>query len=292
VKVLLADGAREFTPPKGARVGPARARPAPPAGVAALFASGKGVGSHESRNLRHGVFFYYVNKGLAGAAVEGRAGITFAALRKYVEREVLEHARVEFDAEQAPALAGAAPTAVLASAAGTAAALSESLVVLETSLGEIVIELHREQAPLSSANFLTYVDEGFYDGTVIHRTIPNFVIQGGGFLPGMKEKPARAGVKNEAGRGLSNRRGTVAVARAHDPDSGTCQFYINLKDNPTLDRGNAPNQQAGYAVFGRVVEGMDVVDRIAGVATVARAGHHDVPAQDVIIRSARRAAAR
>jgi cyclophilin family peptidyl-prolyl cis-trans isomerase len=165
---------------------------------------------------------------------------------------------------------------------------SDSVVILETSLGTIKLQLFPNQAPLTVKNFLRYVDDRFYDGQVFHRVIPGFMIQGGGLLPGLKEKKTRPPVKNEAGNGLPNVRGTLALARTTDPDSGTCQFFINLKDNAFLDRANAPDR-AGYCVFGRVIEGMDVVDRIAGVATGGQGAHQNVPQVDVIIKSARRA---
>jgi peptidyl-prolyl cis-trans isomerase B (cyclophilin B) len=160
-------------------------------------------------------------------------------------------------------------------------------VVMETNFGSIVIELDAEKAPGTVKNFLQYVDDRFYDGMVFHRVIPGFMIQGGGHLPGLKEKPGRGPVKNESDNGLSNARGSIAVARAADPDSGTSQFFINCKDNPFLDRARAADM-AGYCVFGRVVEGMDVVDKIRQTPTGQRGGHSDVPLEDVVIRSARR----
>jgi cyclophilin family peptidyl-prolyl cis-trans isomerase len=164
-------------------------------------------------------------------------------------------------------------------------------VIMDTSLGTIEIELDQDKAPISVANFLSYVDEQFYDGTIFHRVIGNFMIQGGGFQPGMKEKAkTRAPIKNEASNGLSNVRGSIAMARTNDPDSATAQFYINVVDNSRgLDR-NASS--AGYAVFGKVMTGMEVVDKIKAVATTRRAGHSDVPTQDVVINSVRRAAAK
>ncbi len=165
------------------------------------------------------------------------------------------------------------------------ATLSDSVVVMETSLGTIKIELFKDKSPLTVNNFLGYVDDKFYDGTIFHRVFPSFVIQGGGYKPGLVEKKSKAPVKNEAGNGLSNLRGTLAVARTTDPDSGTCQFFINVQDNKFLDRANA---QPGYCVFGKVIAGMDVVDKIKGVATGARKGHQNVPLNDVLIKSVRR----
>ena len=160
-------------------------------------------------------------------------------------------------------------------------------VVMETNHGRIVIELYPEKAPLTVKNFLQYVDDGYYNGTIFHRVIPDFVIQGGGMLPGLKEKAGRPPIKNEAGNGLSNERGTLAAARTNNPDSATSQFYINLKHNVFIDRANAPDK-VGYCVFGKVVAGMDVVDRICQVNTGNQGGHSNVPVQDVMIVSVRR----
>jgi cyclophilin family peptidyl-prolyl cis-trans isomerase len=162
-------------------------------------------------------------------------------------------------------------------------------VVMETSLGPITIELADDQAPVTVANFLRYVDDHFYDGTVFHRVIPNFMIQGGGFEPGLSQKKTHAPIKNEAGNGLSNARGTLAMARTSVPDSATAQFFINVKDNTFLDRAQAADR-VGYAVFGKVIDGMDVVDKIKDVETGHRGGHDDVPRQDVVIQSVRRVA--
>jgi cyclophilin family peptidyl-prolyl cis-trans isomerase len=160
-------------------------------------------------------------------------------------------------------------------------------VVVETSLGQVRVELFANKAPLSVKNFLHYVDEKFYDALVIHRVIKGFMVQGGGLTEDLKDKPGRPPVANEAGNGLPNARGTLAMARTAAPDSATSQFFINLKDNPFLDRDKAPDK-AGYAVFGRVIDGMDVVDKISGVKTGARGGHQDVPLEPVVIRSVRR----
>jgi cyclophilin family peptidyl-prolyl cis-trans isomerase len=155
-------------------------------------------------------------------------------------------------------------------------------VVMETSQGTIKIELDGDKAPLSTANFLSYVDEKYYDGTVFHRVIPTFMIQGGGFTPGMKQKKTKAAIKNESGNGLLNKRGAVAMARTNDLNSATSQFFINVVDNAFLD-GNK------YCVFGKVVEGLDVVDKIKAVPTGNKAGFDDVPVKDVVIQSVRRA---
>jgi len=158
------------------------------------------------------------------------------------------------------------------------------LVVLETNMGKIKIELFDAKAPLSSENFRDYVRQGFYDGLIFHRVIPGFMVQGGGMEPGMKQKRATRGpVPNEATNGLKNLRGTLAMARTSDIHSATSQFFINLVDNGFLDhRGNSP-QTFGYAVFGRVVEGMDVVDKIAKTPTASKGMYQNVPVKDVII---------
>ncbi len=157
------------------------------------------------------------------------------------------------------------------------------MIRIQTNHGAIVIELDAQKAPKTAANFLAYVKTGFYDGTIFHRVISNFMIQGGGFGPGMKQKPTQAPVENEAVNGLRNNRGTLAMARTNDPHSATAQFFINLVDNDFLNFTSPTPRGWGYCVFGRVVEGMDVVDKIKGVATGSRAGHQDVPVDDVVI---------
>jgi peptidyl-prolyl cis-trans isomerase B (cyclophilin B) len=164
--------------------------------------------------------------------------------------------------------------------------MADNRVVMETSLGTIKIELYADKAPVTVQNFLAYVDEGFYAGTLFHRVIPNFMIQGGGWEPGMRQKKTRAPIKNESGNGLVNARGTVAIARTAVPDSATVQFFINVVDNGFLDRARA-SDRVGYCVFGKVVEGLDVVDGIKAVRTTSRAGHADVPVTDVVIQSVR-----
>jgi cyclophilin family peptidyl-prolyl cis-trans isomerase len=177
----------------------------------------------------------------------------------------------------------AAVGCVLAPACAAPAADKNPVVVMETSLGTVKIELYQDKAPNTVKNFLGYVDDKFYDGTIFHRVISDFMVQGGGFEPGMKEKKTKDPIKNEAGNGLSNERGTIAMARTNDPDSATAQFYINVKDNSKgLDKKSG---SAGYCVFGRVIDGMDVVDKIKNVETGAR----DVPKEDVVIKSIRRA---
>ncbi len=159
-------------------------------------------------------------------------------------------------------------------------------VTMTTTMGEIVIELDEEKAPISTANFLSYVDNGDYDGTIFHRVIDGFMIQGGAFEPDMKQRRGRDPIKNEWQNGLSNTRGTIAMARlGNQPDSASNQFFINVADNDFLDQ---PRDGAGYAVFGKVVEGMDVIDAIKGVKTTNRAGHGDVPEEPVVIGSVKR----
>jgi len=159
-------------------------------------------------------------------------------------------------------------------------------VCLDTNHGKIIIELNAEKAPISTENFLTYVKDEFFSSTIFHRVIPGFMIQGGGFVEGMEQKQTNAPIKNEADNGLGNKRGTLAMARTPDPDSASSQFFINLKDNDFLNYTAPTSQGWGYAVFGEVVEGMDVVDSIAQVATGNMMGHGDVPVEAVVINSA------
>jgi cyclophilin family peptidyl-prolyl cis-trans isomerase len=161
------------------------------------------------------------------------------------------------------------------------------VVVMETSMGKIRIELNQDKAPTTVKNFLSYVDDKFYDGTIFHRVIADFMIQGGGFTPGMKEKQTKDPIKNESDNGLSNERGSIAMARTNVPNSATSQFYINVKDNSrSLDKANA-RDGVGYCVFGKVIEGMDVVDKIKEVKTTRKGVHGDVPEEDVVIKSVR-----
>ena len=161
-------------------------------------------------------------------------------------------------------------------------------VKLSTSNGEIVLELDEEKAPGTVENFLEYVDSGFYDGTVFHRVINGFMIQGGGFEPGMKQKSTRDPISNEAGNGLKNDAYTIAMARTSDVDSATAQFFINVAKNDFLNFSAATPQGFGYCVFGKVVEGHDVVDKIKDVDTGAKGFHRDVPLEDVVIEKAER----
>lgn len=161
-----------------------------------------------------------------------------------------------------------------------------TLVKLTTSLGDITLQLNAEKAPLSTANFLTYVEEGFYNGTIFHRVIPGFMAQGGGFDASFSQKPTHAPIKNEADNGLPNKRGSVAMARTNVPDSATAQFFINYKDNAFLNHTSPTPNGWGYAVFGEVIEGMDVVDAMAKQPTGNRGGHQDVPKTDIVVEKA------
>jgi peptidyl-prolyl cis-trans isomerase A (cyclophilin A) len=172
-----------------------------------------------------------------------------------------------------------------APAAAQAAPANEPVVVMRTSLGEIRIRLHKDKAPISVENFLGYVNKQFYDGTIFHRIIPTFMIQGGGFSADMKRKETAPAIKLEAQNGLKNVRGSVAMARTADPNSATSQFFINVVDNAGLDYPKPDGN--GYAVFGQVINGMDVVDKIKAVQTTTKAGMQDVPTEPVVIQSIR-----
>ncbi len=159
------------------------------------------------------------------------------------------------------------------------------MIRFETTLGDFTVELLDKAAPVSVANFLKYVDEGFFDGTIFHRIVPSFVIQGGGFIEDMTQKRTQPPIKNEADNGLKNERGTLSMARTNDVNSATSQFFVNLKDNEFLDhkRGNF-----GYAVFARVTDGMEIIDKIAAVETARRRGFDDVPVEAVVMKRVRR----
>ncbi len=160
------------------------------------------------------------------------------------------------------------------------------MVKLTTNFGDITIELYEDKAPITVANFLNYVDKGFYDGVIFHRVINDFMIQGGGFDVNMKQKATDPTIKNEADNGLSNEKYTLAMARTMVPDSASAQFFINVKNNDFLNFSAPTTQGWGYCVFGKVVEGTEVVDKIKAVATTSRAGHQDVPVDPVIIEKA------
>lgn len=159
------------------------------------------------------------------------------------------------------------------------------MIKMHTNHGDITLELDAEKAPITVENFMKYVRDGFYDGTIFHRVINGFMIQGGGMEPGMGQKETREQIKNEADNGLSNVNGSIAMARTNDPNSATAQFFINVKDNAFLDHSSPTPQGWGYCVFGKVTEGMDVVDKIKKVATGSEGMHQDVPVEDVIIES-------
>lgn len=160
------------------------------------------------------------------------------------------------------------------------------MVKLKTNFGDIVIDLDAEKAPITVANFLEYVNNGFYNGTIFHRVIDGFMIQGGGMEPGMEQKATNATIQNEADNGLSNDAYTVAMARTPSPHSASSQFFINVSDNHFLNFSASTSQGWGYCVFGKVVEGMDVVDKIKQVKTGSKNGHQDVPVEDVVIETA------
>jgi cyclophilin family peptidyl-prolyl cis-trans isomerase len=174
-------------------------------------------------------------------------------------------------------------------AVSPAAAADNPKVIMDTSKGQLTIELYPDKAPETVKNFLAYVDAGFYNGTIFHRVIPNFMIQGGGFTPDMQQKAPRAPIKIESDNGLKNDRGTLAMARTQDPNSATAQFFINSVDNGFLNFTAKTPQGWGYAVFGKVVKGMEVVDEISKVKTGAKGMHRDVPLEPVTITSAKRA---
>lgn len=163
---------------------------------------------------------------------------------------------------------------------------AEPVVKLETSLGDILVQLDTRKAPITTANFIQYVKSGHYDGTIFHRVIKNFMIQGGGMTAEMKEKHTNAPIRNEANNGLKNKKYTIAMARTSDPQSASSQFFINTKDNDFLNFKAETPQGWGYAVFGKVIKGQDVVDRIENVATGRKSGHDDVPKAPVIIKKA------
>lgn len=163
--------------------------------------------------------------------------------------------------------------------------MENTMVTLKTNLGDITLELDAENAPLSVANFLAYATDGHYDGTIFHRVIAQFMIQGGGFEPGMQQKPTKAPIANEANNGLLNNKYTIAMARTGDPHSATAQFFINTKDNDFLNFSSETTRGWGYAVFGKVVSGEEIVDAIEAVETGQRGSYGDVPNEDVIIQS-------
>ena len=161
-------------------------------------------------------------------------------------------------------------------------------IIMKTSMGDITVELYPDKAPISVNNFFSYVDERFYDGTIFHRVMKGFMIQGGGLTPEFRSKPTKSAIKNEAANGLKNKRGTISMARMPDPDSASSQFFINDVDNPGLDHSDNSPEGYGYTVFGKVVKGMDVVDAIADVKIMTRSGRANVPRETITITSVRR----
>lgn len=157
------------------------------------------------------------------------------------------------------------------------------MIKLQTNMGDITLSLDTEKAPKTCANFLEYVNNGFYDNTIFHRVIDGFMVQGGGFTANMQQKPTSKTIQNEADNGLSNKRGTIAMARTNDPHSATAQFFINVSDNAFLNHRAKTPDAWGYCVFGEVVEGLDVLDKIKAVKTSSRAGHQDVPVNDIVL---------
>jgi len=182
-------------------------------------------------------------------------------------------------------LAGLAATMAIGLGTARSADAKNPVVIMETTLGAIHIEMNPEKAPITVKNFLAYVNSGHYNGLSFHRVIPGFMIQGGGMTPDMQERATKAPIKNECKNGLKNSRGTLSMARTSDPDSATSQFFINVANNEALDFPNA--QGSGYAVFARVTKGMDVVDKIVGVETGTRGFHQNVPVKAIVIKSAK-----
>ncbi|HLS51095.1 MAG TPA: peptidylprolyl isomerase [Burkholderiaceae bacterium] len=206
--------------------------------------------------------------------------LVFAPLRRAFALGFL--AAITFSIAQGSALAQNPST----SSKGNSSMTNPVHVKLATNHGDIVLELNSEKAPNTVENFLNYVNDGFYNGTIFHRVIDNFMIQGGGFVPGMQQKDTQAPVDNEADNGLKNERYTVAMARTNDPHSATAQFFINVNDNDFLNFTSPTPSGWGYAVFGKVIEGTDVIDKIKNVETGSQGFHQDVPLEDVIIEEA------
>ena len=177
----------------------------------------------------------------------------------------------------------AALAAVVAGGSAVAAPKDEPIAEISTSLGDFAVRLDAQRAPITVANFIRYADEGFYDGTIFHRVISGFMIQGGGFEPGLKQKQTKAPIENEANNGLKNDKYTIAMARTNEPHSATSQFFINVADNDFLNHTSPTSRGWGYAVFGKVVSGTDVIDAIARVRTASRSWYGDVPVEDVVM---------
>lgn len=267
----------------------------PPRGIAALYSCKPGQKSFEyppDQNRKRSFFYHHLIEAWQGKYADD-APVSLEHVFDQVVRKTAADARNIFSEAQTPwprrryegewLLTKAVP-------ARPDPIENKTLrVVVDTNLGQITIELYAEQAPVTVKNFLQYVDDKHYDGTIFHRVIADFMIQGGGFEPGLKEKKTREPIKNESTNGLANDRGTIAMARTSLPDSATSQFYINTVNNKFLDRANA-RDKIGYTVFGKVVEGMSVVDQIRRVQTENQGAHSDVPVENVVIRSIRRLA--
>jgi cyclophilin family peptidyl-prolyl cis-trans isomerase len=283
-----------------------------PEGMAVFFSCSRGEKAQETVKAGggHGLFFYFILQGLKSERTRDEQGqVTWEQLVPFVKQKVqsdgpkllgrqvtqsphsvanLVLSPILLDARSAPRVASAVTerdrNRMQTGTANVRGNITTNpVVVMATSLGAIKIELDAQKAPTTAKNFLRYVDDKFYDGTIFHRAMPHFMIQGGGFEPGMVEKPTKSPIKNEAGNGLSNVRGSVAAARrASEADSATSQFYINVVDNTRLD-------PMRYCVFGSVIDGMDIVDKIASLKTTDKHGHYNVPVDDVIIKSIRRA---
>lgn len=252
--------------------------------------------NHRSKTMRGWGYcvFGQVVKGMDVVDKIRYVRTTMKNFRRNVPVQPITITRSYVQGEQKPAARAAAPTKVKAPAARKAAPNAsfasipkKTIVELDTTMGKIQIELYRNLAPATTSNFIEYVNAGFYNGTVFHRVIPNFMIQGGGLTTNMTKKKTRAPIKNEADNSLKNERGTVAMARTSAPHSATAQFFINVKSNPFLNHRSKTLRGWGYCVFGKVVKGLDIVDKIRYVKTSTKGYRRNVPVQPVIIRSAR-----
>jgi cyclophilin family peptidyl-prolyl cis-trans isomerase len=262
-----------------------------PKGIAALFSCKPGQKSYyypEEQKIKRSIFYHHLIEAWRGKYAEGEK-ITLDHVFDVVARKTAADARTVFSESQTPwprrKYEGEWTLRVAPIRTDSPVVEKALRVVMDTSHGKITIELFAEKAPITVKNFLRYVEEKHYDGTTVHRVIADFMIQGGGFEPDFKERKTRDPIKNESNNGLSNHRGTITMSRTGDPDSAAAQFFINTADNKFLDRKDGASP--GYAVFGQVIDGMDVVDKIRRVQTGNRGGHPDTPLEDVIIRSVR-----
>ena len=236
------------------------------------------------RNAPLSVLTMIVLAALTGLAVSGCGGDGGSSGGDYTPKPAPEGTKFSSDSGLKMSSGGAEDTSKAAGdETGKAAPAEEKLgkvpIVIDTSLGKIEAELDGEKAPITVKNFVSYIKKKHYDGTIFHRVIPGFMIQGGGMTPDMEEKPTDAPIKNEHSNGLKNVRGTLSMARTSDPDSATSQFFLSVNDNDSLDMGD------GYAVFGKVTKGMDVADKIVAVPTTSKGPHDDVPVEPVMIKS-------